>query len=151
MPLPPIEVVSFQEIGPEILWRRGDVWPTVWRKVHEIPIRPHRVNVIPRQFGSPEMENLSIPSPEYMHHWPLHIIGLSLAFVIGLIGRVRPGNERNMRPSTMFGPRIDLIGRSFGDCHKRGVLRDRIPGAVKSIHQRCTGGAGMVPVRTVHP
>src|SRR5215472_14295407 len=74
MPLLPIEVVCFQEFGPEILWRRGDVWSTVWRKVHEIPIRPHRVNVIPRQFSSPEMEHRSIALHEHMHHWPLHVV-----------------------------------------------------------------------------
>ena len=29
-----IQIVFFQELGPEILWRSGKVWPTVWRKVH---------------------------------------------------------------------------------------------------------------------
>ena len=38
-----VQIVFFQEFGPEILWRSGNVWPTLWRKVHEIPIRPHRV------------------------------------------------------------------------------------------------------------
>ena len=146
-----VQIVFFQEFGPEILRRSGNVWPTLRRKVHEIPIRPHRVDVIRRQFSSPEMENLSILLPEYMHHWPLHIIGVSLAFVIGLIGRVRSGNQRDLRPSTLFGPRIDSIGRGFGNCDKRGILSDRIPGAIKPIDQRRTGRTGMVPVRTVHP
>jgi hypothetical protein len=74
MPLFPVEVVSFQEFRAEILWRRGDVRSTVWRKVHEIPIRPHRVNVIPREFSSPEMEDCSIALHEHMHHWPLHVV-----------------------------------------------------------------------------
>ena len=30
----------FQEFRPEILWRSGNIWPTLWRKVHEIPILP---------------------------------------------------------------------------------------------------------------
>src|SRR5256885_6378568 len=86
-----IQVVFFQEFGPELLWRSGNVWPPLWGKVHEIPIRPHRVEMIHHPFRSPEMKNLSIPLPEYMHHWPLHIIRVSLAFVIGLIGRLRSG------------------------------------------------------------
>src|SRR3984893_1900063 len=97
-----IQIVFFQEFGPEILWRSGNVWPTLWRKVHEIPIRPHRVDMIPRQFSSPEVKDFSILPPKYMHHWPLHIIRVSLAFVIGLIGRVRSGNQRNLRPSTLL-------------------------------------------------
>ena len=88
-----IQIVFFQEFGPEILWRSGNVWPSLWRKVHEIPIRPHGVDMIPRQFGSPEMKNPSIPPLEHMHYWPLHIIRVSLTFVIGLIGRVRSGNS----------------------------------------------------------
>src|ERR1700722_1621468 len=81
------QIVFFQECGPEILWRSGNVWPPLWRKVHEIPIWPHRVDMIRRQFSSPEMINLSILSPKYMHHRQLHISRVSLAFVIGLIGR----------------------------------------------------------------
>ena len=80
-----VQIVFLQEFGPEILWRSGYIWPTLWRKVHEIPIRPHRVDMIPRQFGSPEMKDLSALPPEYMHHRPLHIIGVSLALVVGLI------------------------------------------------------------------
>src|ERR687893_589542 len=85
-------VVFFQEFGPELLWRSGNVWPPLWRKVHEIPIRPYRVEMIRRQFSSPEMKNLSILPPKYMHNWPLHIIRVSLALVIGLISRLRSGN-----------------------------------------------------------
>ena len=132
------------------MWRSGNVWPALWRKVHEIPIRPHRVDVIRRQFSSPEMKNLSILPPEYMHHGPLHIIGVSLAFVIGLIGRLRPGNQRDLGPSTLFGPRIDSFSRGFGDCDKRGVLSDLIPGSIKPIDQRRTRRTGIVPARTVH-
>src|SRR5881409_2089748 len=62
-----IQIVFFQEFGPEVLRRGGNVRPTLWRKVHEIPIRPHRVDVIARQFSSPEMKNPSILPPEYMH------------------------------------------------------------------------------------
>ena len=146
-----IQIVFFQEFGPEILWRSGNVWSTLWRKVHEIPIRPHRVDMIRRQFSSPEMKHLSILPPEYMHHRPLHIIRFSLAFVIGLIGRVRSGNKRNLRPSTLSGPRIDSIGRGFGNCDKRGAaLTDLVPGAIKPIDQQRTGRTGIVPVRTIH-
>src|SRR5512132_2785775 len=96
------------------------------------------------------MKNRSTLPPEYMHHWPLHVIRVSLAFVIGLIRRVRSGNERNLRPSTLFGPRIDSIGRSYGNCDKRGVLSDLIPASIKPIHQRRTGRTGIVPARTEH-
>src|SRR5580704_7124691 len=30
-------VVFLQEFGSELLWRRGNVWPALRRKVHEIP------------------------------------------------------------------------------------------------------------------
>ena len=146
-----VQIVFFQELRPEILRRSGNVWSTLRRKVHEIPIRPDRVDVICRQFSSPEMENLPILFPKYMHHRPLHIIGIALAFVVGLIGRVRSGNQPDLRPSTLFGPRIDPVGRGFGNCHKRGISSDRIPSAIKPIDQRRTGRTGMVPVRTVHP
>src|SRR5260370_40875276 len=96
------------------------------------------------------MKDSSILPPEYMHHWPLHIIRVSLAFVIDLIRRVRSGNQRNLRPSTLFGPRIDSIGRGFGNCDKRGVLSDLIPGSIKPIDQRPTRRTGIVPARTVH-
>ena len=45
-PLLFMQIVFFQEFGPERLWRSRNVWSTLWRKVHEIPIRPHRVHVI---------------------------------------------------------------------------------------------------------
>src|SRR5579864_36599 len=96
------------------------------------------------------MNDLSSLPPEYMHHWPLHIIRVSLAFVIGLIRRVRSGNQRNLRPSTLFGPRIDSLGGGFGNCNKRGVLRDLIPGSIEPIDQRRTGRTGLVPARAVH-
>src|SRR2546425_7974075 len=144
------QIVFFQEFGPEILWRSGNVWPTLWCKVHEIPIRPHRVDMIRHRFSSPEMKDLSILPPKYVHHWQLHIIRLSLTFVIGLIGRVESGNQRNLRPATFFCPRIDSIGRGFGNCDKRDVLSDRIPGSIKPIDQRRTVRAGMIPARTVH-
>src|SRR5439155_16133800 len=56
-----VQIVLFQELRPEILWRSGNVRPTLWREVHEIPIRPHRVDMIPRQFSSPEMKDFSVP------------------------------------------------------------------------------------------
>jgi hypothetical protein len=98
----PIQVVFIQKFGPKILWRGGNVWPTLWRKVHEIPIQPNRIDMIHRRFSSPEMKNLSIPPLKYMHYWPLHIIRVSLALVIGLIERVRSGNQRNLRPTTLL-------------------------------------------------
>ena len=66
------------------------------REVHEVPVRPHRVDMVRNRFGSPEMENLTVLFPEYMHHWPLHVIGLALAFVIGLKWRVMAGHQRNL-------------------------------------------------------
>src|SRR5687767_5800825 len=96
------------------------------------------------------MKNLSALPPEYMHHWPLHVIGVSLAFVIGLIRRVRSGNQCNLRPSTFFRPRIESIGRSFGNYDKRGVSRDLIRGSIEPIDQRRTGRTGLVPARTEH-
>src|SRR6266436_2866238 len=106
--------------------------------------------MIRRRFSSPEMKNLSTLLPEYMHHWPLHIIRVSLALVIGLIGRLRSGNQRNLRPSTLFGPRIDSFGRGFGNYDKRGVSSDLIPGSIKPIDQRRTGRTGIVPAWTEH-
>jgi hypothetical protein len=35
--------------------------------------------VIPCELSSPEMGNLATLPSEYMHHWPLHIIRVSLA------------------------------------------------------------------------
>src|SRR5437867_9205498 len=134
-----IQIVFFQEFGPEVLWRSGNVWPTLWRKVHEIPIRPHCVDMIRHRFSSPEMKDLSILLPKYMHHWQLHVIRVSLTFVIGLIGRVKSGNQRNLGPSASFGPRIDPVGRGFCNCDKRCVLTDLIPGSIKPINQRRTG------------
>src|SRR3984893_10090624 len=96
------------------------------------------------------MKDSSILLPEYMHHWPLHIIRVFLALVIGLIGRVRSGHQRNLRPSTSFGPRIDSIRRGFGNCDKRGVLSDLIPASIKPIDQRRTGRTRIVPARTEH-
>jgi hypothetical protein len=145
-----IQIVFFQEFGPELLRWSGNVWPPLWRKVHEIPIRPHRVEMIRRQFSSPELKSLSILPLKYMHHWPLDIIGVSLALVICLIGRLRSGNQRNLRPSTLSRPRIDSFCRGFGNCDKRGVLSDLIPGSIKPIDQRRTGRTGIVPARTVH-
>src|SRR5205823_12103905 len=96
------------------------------------------------------MKDLSAPPREYMHHWPLHIIRVSLAFVIGLIGRLRSGDERNLRPSTLFGPRIDSIGRGFGNGDKRRVSSDLIPASIEPIHQRGAGRTRLVPARAVH-
>src|SRR5688572_4960188 len=48
-----IQIVFFQEFRPEVLWRSVNVWPTLWRKVHEIPIGPHRVDMIFHRFSSP--------------------------------------------------------------------------------------------------
>ena len=47
-------IMFFQEFGPEILRRSGNVWPALWRKVHQIPIRPHRVDMIRRSVSVPQ-------------------------------------------------------------------------------------------------
>jgi hypothetical protein len=39
------------------------------------------------------MRNLSVPLPEDMHHRPLHVIGVPLAFVVGLKGRLVAGYQ----------------------------------------------------------
>ena len=44
-----IQIVFFQEFGPERLRRSGNVRPALRRKVHEIPIWPHRVDMIRRR------------------------------------------------------------------------------------------------------
>src|SRR5260370_18920542 len=118
--------------------------PPPRRKVNEIPVRPNPVNMIARQFSRPEMKDLSIPPPKYMHHRPLHVIRVSLALIIGLIGRARSGNQRNLRPSTLFGPRIDSIGRGLGNCDKRGLLSDLIPAATKPVDQPGPGWTRIV-------
>ena len=130
-----IQIMLFQEFGPEILWRSGEVWPALWREVHQIPIRPHCINMIRWQLSCPEVKNLSVPLPKHMHHRPLHIVGLSLAFVVGLEWRVVARYQRNLRPSTLFRPRIDFLGGGFSNSRECGVLRDRIPGAIKPIHK----------------
>src|SRR5271170_6872010 len=96
------------------------------------------------------MKNFSILPPKYMHHGPLHIIRVSLALIIGLIGRFRSRNQRYLRPSTLFCPCIDSSGWGFGNCDKRGVLSDLIPASIKPIDQRGTGRTGIVPARTEH-
>src|SRR5215510_725528 len=75
-----IQIVLFQEFGPESLWRSGNIWPTLRRKVHEIPIQPHRIDMIRRQFSPSEVKNPSTSPHEYMHHWPLHVFRFTLAF-----------------------------------------------------------------------
>jgi hypothetical protein len=42
-----VQIVLFQEFRPERLGRSGNVWPALRGKIHEIPIRPHRVEMIP--------------------------------------------------------------------------------------------------------
>src|SRR5689334_4364921 len=73
-----IQIMFFEELGPELLWRNGNIRPTLWRKVHEIPIGPHCVDMVPLQFSSPEMENPSVPLRKDMHNRQLHIIRVSL-------------------------------------------------------------------------
>lgn len=50
-----VQIVYFQKFGPEFLWRRGNVWPALRRKVHQIPVRPHRVEVIRHRLSSPDL------------------------------------------------------------------------------------------------
>jgi hypothetical protein len=117
-----IEIVLFQEFGPEILRRHGNVWPPFRSKVHEIPIRPNRIEMIPRQFSPPEMKNLSFPPPKDMHHRQLPVIGVSLAFVIGLIGicaetlwdgdtvmEYQTGNGQAARGGSLDGPGTVIV------------------------------------------
>src|ERR1700676_397304 len=103
------QVVLFKESGPESLRRNGNVRPPLWRKVHEIPVRPHRIDVIPLQFSAPEMTNPSVAPREDMHNRQLHVVGLSLALVIGLIGRLESRDQGNLRPSTPLSPRVYFV------------------------------------------
>ena len=81
-----MQIILFQEFGPEILRGSGNIRPAFGRKVHQIPIRPDRVDVIRHPFGSLEMEDFPILFLENMHHGQLHIVRVFLAFVIGLKG-----------------------------------------------------------------
>jgi hypothetical protein len=69
-----------------------------------------------------------------MHHRQLHVVGLFLAFVIGLVGRLESGDQRYLRPAALFSPGIDFFRGRFGDGDKGGISADLIPGAIKSIH-----------------
>ena len=91
-----------------------------------------------RQLSSPEMGNPPILPPEYVHHRQLHVIAVSLALVIRLIGGLRSGNQRNLRPSTFPRPRIDSFGRGFGNRDERGMSGDLIRASIESIDQRRT-------------
>src|SRR5687767_3706602 len=96
------------------------------------------------------MEYLPALPPEYMHHRPLHVIGVSLAFVVGLIRRARSGNQRDLRPAARPGPCVDSIGRGFGNRDKRGVSSDLVRASIEPVDQRRTGRTGLVPARAEH-
>ena len=71
--------------------RRVEIWPALGREVHQVPIRPHRVDVVRHRFGSPEMIDLSVLFREHMHYGLLHIVGIAiLALVISLKRRFKP-------------------------------------------------------------
>ncbi len=99
-----VQIVLLQELRPEILRRKVLVRPTLGREVHEVPIRPHRVHVIRGRFSSPEVKDVPVPSPEYVHHRPLHVVRVALAFVVGLIRRLEAGNQGDLRPSALLWP-----------------------------------------------
>src|SRR5688500_6275902 len=76
-----MQVVFLQELRAEILRWRVNVRAAFGRKVHQIPIGPHRVDMIGRELGGPGMKNLATAPGEDMHHRQLHVIGVALAFV----------------------------------------------------------------------
>src|SRR4030095_5129851 len=115
------QIVLLQELRPEILGRRVIVRPTLWSEVHEIPVRPHRVDVIRHRLGSPEMKNASVLFPEDMHHGPLHIARRPLAPVIGLIGGAESRNQRDLRPATYPSPLVDSRGWCLRNGDEGGV------------------------------
>src|SRR5690349_10561961 len=84
-----LQIVIFEEFRPERLGRDGNVRPSLGREVHQIPIRPHCVDMIPAQFRRPEMKDPTVAAREDMHHRQLHVVSLSLALVVGL----KPGLE----------------------------------------------------------
>src|SRR6185436_1373353 len=144
------QVVLLKEPGPKRLRRNGNVRPPLRGKVHEIPVRPHRIDVISLQLRSPEMKNPSIAAHEDMHDRQLHVVGLALALVVGLKGRFESRGQRNLRPPTLPRPRVDFFSGGLGDCDKRGVATDLVPGSIESIDERRTGETRVVPVRPVH-
>src|SRR6516164_8516411 len=108
-----LQIVLFEELGPERLWRRGNVRPSLRCEIHQIPIRPDRIDMIPFQFSAPEMKNPPVLAPEDVHHRQLHVIRRSLTFVVRLIGTLESGDQRNLRPSAFPGPRVDFFAGAF--------------------------------------
>src|SRR5262245_54465016 len=52
-----LQIVLFQELGPECLWRRRNVRPALRGEIHQIPIRPDCIDMIPLKLSAPEMRN----------------------------------------------------------------------------------------------
>ena len=108
-----LQIVLFKELGPERLWRRGNVRPALRGEIHEIPIRPDRIDMISLQFSAPEMRNPSVLASEDVHYRHLHVIRRCLTFVVRLIGRLESGDQRNLRPSAFPGTRVDFSAGAF--------------------------------------
>ena len=145
------QIILLQKLRPKLLWRRLSIRPSLWREVHQVPVRPHRVDMVRHGFRCPEMKNPAVAFCERMHHRKLLVVVLALAFVVRLKRRPVPGQQRNLRPAALPGPCVDFFRLRFGDRGKRGVLRERIPDSVEPIHQRRAGWAGLVPARAEHP
>ena len=80
-----VQEMLLQKLGSEVLRWRLTIRTAFGRKVHEIPIGPHRIHVISLQLGPPKMEDIAIVPPEHIQDGPLHVVVFTLAFVIALI------------------------------------------------------------------
>src|SRR5215470_12015562 len=130
-----LQIVLFQELGPECLWRRRNVRPALLGEIHQIPIRPDCIDMIALKLSAPEMRNPSVLAPEDVHHWHLHVIRRSLTIVVRLVGGLESGDQRNLRPSAFPGPRVDFLCRCFRNGHKCRVPCDLIRASIKSIDE----------------
>ena len=80
-----VEEVILEKLRTKVLRRRHAIRSTLWCKVHQVPVRPDRVDMIALQFCRPEMEDVTIDFAKYVQGRPLHIVVLALALVVLLI------------------------------------------------------------------
>ena len=68
-----------------------------------------------------------------MHDRKLHVVRVALTLVVSLVAGLESGNQRDLRPSTLPGPRVDPVRLSFSNCDECGVAGDLIRGPVEAI------------------
>ena len=130
-----VEKVLFQKLGSEVLWRRHTIRPSFGREIHQIPIRPNCVDMIPLQLGPPEMEDFIIDLSEHVQDRPLHVVVFTLTFVVSLVRRAVARYQVNLGPLPGPGPVIDLLCGCFGNATESGVMRYLERRSIESIHQ----------------